>query len=60
MRLLRKLLHVQRVHQAVDRHEHLSLIIIGVDPLADCDELHAGEIQPLEDPERVFRAPGEA
>ncbi|HUJ31232.1 MAG TPA: hypothetical protein VLY23_08135 [Candidatus Acidoferrum sp.] len=44
----------------MDGHEHVSLIILAVDPLTDGDELHAGEIHSLEDPERIFRAPGEA
>ncbi len=60
MGLLGKLLHVQAVHHAVDCDQHMRLLIIRVDALADGDQPDAGKIQPFENAQRILRVPGKA
>ena len=52
---LGKLLHVKAVHHAVDGHQHMGLLVVGVDPLTDCDQPDAGEVQPLKECQRILR-----
>src|SRR5581483_84918 len=55
MRLLRKLLYIQAIHHAVDSDQHMRLLVLGIDALTDSDEADAGEIQLLEDAQRILR-----
>jgi hypothetical protein len=38
----------------MNRHEHLSLFVLRVNPLAHRDETDSGKIQTLEDSQRIF------
>src|SRR5579883_1255418 len=58
MRLSSKLLDVERIDQAVDSNQDISLFVRTVDILRDGDDADAGEIEALEDGDRIDQAAG--
>ena len=54
MRFLGKFLHIEAIHHTVDGDQHMRLLIIRVDALADSDEPDAGEVQLLEEGKGVL------
>ncbi len=60
MGLFRKLLHVEAVHHTVDSDQHMRLLVFRVDALTDGDKPDTGEVQPLEEGQRIFGVASEA
>jgi hypothetical protein len=58
--LFGQFLHVQRIHKAMDCHEHICLFTLGVNALRHSNHAESGETQLFEELHRIRQAARDA